>query len=212
MAKKDKYRSDSDAGAKMMQDLLLMGMKGFAESVKKRARRYLRSAKGKTDLEKSFTYELGIDKEQQANPNTRGVQLIFKMNEYGIFVDSGVSGTEVKYRTLYQFTNKQPPAKEVGKWALRKGMRLRDEKSGRFKKTAGQEERIGFLIARKIKKTGIPPTLFFRHALADAMRHDLPGLLGDHYDVWGKKQMEYVLINLAGTWAGRSDRVRSRLA
>jgi len=87
-----------------------------------------------------------------------GSRIYFEMEDYGMFQDRGVSGTERKYNTPFSYTNKMPPIDALSKWAKFNNIRLRDEK-GKFKK--GNYRTIGYLIARSIKKKGIKPSLFF---------------------------------------------------
>ena len=89
-------------------------------------------------------------------PNAIAVE--FEMEDYGIFQDKGVSGTEKKYNTPYSYKSKMPPVKPLADWAKSRNIRLRDEK-GKFKK--GNYNTIGFLIARSIYRKGIKPSLFF---------------------------------------------------
>ena len=89
-------------------------------------------------------------------PNS--IALDFEMEDYGIFQDKGVSGTEKKYNTPYSYKSKMPPIKPLAKWAQSKNIRLRDEK-GKFKK--GNYNTIGYLISRSIYRKGIKPSLFF---------------------------------------------------
>ena len=87
-------------------------------------------------------------------PNSIAVE--FEMEDYGIFQDKGVSGTEKKYNTPYSYKSKMPPVKPLADWAKSRNIRLRDEK-GKFKK--GSYNTIGFLIARSIYRKGIKPSL-----------------------------------------------------
>tara|TARA_R110001606_G_scaffold369852_2_gene526080 strand:- start:330 stop:671 length:342 start_codon:yes stop_codon:yes gene_type:complete len=80
------------------------------------------------------------------------------MDEYGMYQDKGVSGTEKKYNTPFKYTNKMPPIKPLADWAKFKNIRLRDAK-GKFAK--GNYKTIGFLISRSIYRKGIKPSLFF---------------------------------------------------
>ena len=89
-------------------------------------------------------------------PNSIAVE--FEMEDYGIFQDKGVSGTEKKYNTPFSYKSKMPPVKPLADWAKNRNIRLRDEK-GKFKK--GSYNTIGFLIARSIYRKGIKPSLFF---------------------------------------------------
>ena len=87
-----------------------------------------------------------------------GIKVSFDMNDYGKFVDKGVSGKEQKYSTPYAFTNKKPPMKPLMEWAKARRIRLRDEK-GRYAK--GNYRTIGFILQNSIYKKGIKPSLFF---------------------------------------------------
>ena len=89
-------------------------------------------------------------------PNSINVD--FQMEDYGLFQDKGVSGTEKKYNTPYSYTTKMPPVKPLSDWAQSKNIRLRDAQ-GKYKK--GNYNTIGFLIARSIYRKGIKPSLFF---------------------------------------------------
>ena len=89
-------------------------------------------------------------------PNS--IALEFEMEDYGVFQDKGVSGTEKKYNTPFSYKSKMPPVKPLSDWAKNRNIRLRDEK-GKFKK--GSYNTIGFLIARSIYRKGIKPSLFF---------------------------------------------------
>ena len=87
-----------------------------------------------------------------------GLKVSFNMNDYGKFVDKGVSGKEEKHNTPYSFTNKKPPMKPLMEWAKARSFRLRDEK-GRYEK--GNYKTIGFILQNSIYKKGIKPSLFF---------------------------------------------------
>ena len=97
-----------------------------------------------------------LDATVKAMPNSILVE--FEMNEYGLYQDKGVSGTEKKYDTPYSYKSKMPPIKPLAEWAKARNIRLRDEE-GKFKK--GNYQTIGYLIARSIYRKGIKPTLFF---------------------------------------------------
>ena len=89
-------------------------------------------------------------------PNSINVD--FEMEDYGLFQDKGVSGTQKKYDTPYSYKSKMPPVKPLAAWAKSKNIRLRDAQ-GKYKK--GNYNTIGFLIARSIYRKGIKPSLFF---------------------------------------------------
>ena len=92
----------------------------------------------------------------KVTPNA--IQVQFLMEEYGLYQDKGVSGTEKKYNTPYSYKSKMPPIKPLAEWAKAKNIRLRDEQ-GKYKK--GNYNTIGYLIARSIYRKVIKPSLFF---------------------------------------------------
>ena len=113
----------------------------------------------------------------------------FKMPEYGIYQDSGVSGTEKKYNTPFSYKSKMPPIKPLSDWAKARNIRLRDDK-GRFQK--GNYKTIGFLIARSIQKKGIKPSLFFTRPFEKAFKN-LPKELIEAFALDTKEFLEYTL-------------------
>ena len=86
------------------------------------------------------------------------------MEDYGEFVDKGVSGVEKKYNTPYSYRDKMPPPSKLDKWIVKKSIAPRDEK-GRFLK----RKTVQFLIARSIFKNGIAPSLFYTNAYKKAV-------------------------------------------
>ena len=94
-------------------------------------------------------------------------QLSFLMEEYGVFQDKGVSGTEKKYNTPFKYTNKKPPASAFSQWVIRKGLKgVRDEK-GRFVSRKG----LQFAIANTVFRKGIKPSLFFTKPFEKAFKN-----------------------------------------
>jgi hypothetical protein len=124
----------------------------FAKYVVQQSRSNL--TKGKKNVSKSLYDSIGYD--LTVSPNS--FSLSFIMDEYGMYQDKGVSGTEKKYNTPFKYTNKMPPIKPLADWAKFKNIRLRDAK-GKFAK--GNYKTIGFLISRSIYRKGIKPSLFF---------------------------------------------------
>jgi hypothetical protein len=124
----------------------------FAKYVVQQSRSNL--TKGKKNISKSLYNS--IDYDLTVSPNS--FSLSFIMDEYGMYQDKGVSGTEKKYNTPFKYTNKMPPIKPLADWAKFKNIRLRDAK-GKFAK--GNYKTIGFLISRSIYRKGIKPSLFF---------------------------------------------------
>jgi len=84
-------------------------------------------------------------------------QLEFLMEDYGVFQDKGVSGTEKKYNTPFKYTNKRPPASAFSNWVVRKGLKGTRDSKGRFVSRKG----LQFAIANSIYKKGIKPSMFF---------------------------------------------------
>lgn len=95
-----------------------------------------------------------------------------EMENYGLFVDKGVSGVNKKYGTPYSYKSKggkqglkgMPPPSKLDKWIVRKGIAPRD-KNGRLI----SRKSLQFLIARGIFKNGIAPSLFFTKPFRVAM-------------------------------------------
>jgi len=135
-----------------MLNNLEYSLRQFAKYVVKQSRSNL--TKNKKNVSKSL-YD-SIDYNLKVSPNE--FTLSFIMDEYGMYQDKGVSGTEKKYNTPFKYTNKMPPIKPLADWAKFKNIRLRNEK-GQFSK--GNYKTIGFLISRSIYRKGIKPSLFF---------------------------------------------------
>lgn len=135
---------------------MLKGVQGslnkFAKYVVQQSRTNL--TKGKKNVSKSLYNSIEYDLKVMTN----SFSLSFIMDEYGMYQDKGVSGTEKKYNTPFKYTNKMPPIKPLADWAKFKNIRLRDAK-GQFAK--GNYKTIGFLISRSIYRKGIKPSLFF---------------------------------------------------
>lgn len=83
--------------------------------------------------------------------------LEFLMEEYGLFKDKGVSGTNTKYATPYSYTTaSKNPGYYILPWVASKRFQFRDRK-GRFT----SYKSAAFLIGRAIKRRGMRPSLFF---------------------------------------------------
>jgi len=124
----------------------------FKKFVIKQAR--TRLTKGKKNVSKDLYNSLKGD--VKASENSFRVEFI--MEDYGVYIDKGVSGKDKKYDTPYSFRDKKPPAEPLAKWAKARNIRLRDE-AGKFKK--GNYTTIGYILANSIFKKGIKPSLFF---------------------------------------------------
>ena len=108
--------------------------------------------------------------------NANSFEMEFSMEEYGIYQDKGVSGTEKKYNTQYKYTTKAPPPKAFDKWIVRKGLAPR--KNGKFQTRKG----LQFALSRYIFKKGIKPSLFFTKPFEKAYKK-LPQDLVDAFGV-----------------------------
>jgi len=123
----------------------------FAKYVIQQSRTNL--TKGKKNTSKKLYNSLDSDLKVSEN----SFELSFLMEEYGVFQDKGVSGTEKKYNTPFKYTNKKPPASAFSKWVIRKGLKGTRDKKGRFISRKG----LQFAIANSIYKKGIKPSMFF---------------------------------------------------
>lgn len=127
--------------------------------------------------------------EHTLNVYPSSFDLNFEMNDYGEFVDKGVSGKERRYDTPYKFTNKMPPRKDILKWVNKKRLRLKG-KDGKFKK--GGQESLAYLIQRSIYKKGIKPSLFFTKAFEQHFK-ELPEELEKAFALDVEDFMEFTL-------------------
>ena len=119
--------------------------------------------------------------ELTVHPNS--FSLSFIMNEYGVFQDKGVSGTEKKYNTKFSYKQSSKlrgleyHQSIFSEWAKFRNIRLRNAK-GQFAK--GNYKTIGYILADSIKKKGIKPSLFFTKPFERAFK-DLPEDLIEAY-------------------------------
>ncbi len=84
------------------------------------------------------------------------ISFSFEMEDYGEFIDKGVSGVDKKYNTPYAYTTKPPPPSVFAEWAKAKGFKPRD-KNGKFI----TNKAFGFIMSRHIFSKGQKPTRFF---------------------------------------------------
>jgi hypothetical protein len=84
-----------------------------------------------------------------------------KAAKYANFVHWGVNGTRKRRGAPYSYTNKQPPTTAVMKWMKAKPVRLRDENGKFVKQTPKKLKSAAFLIARSIKRNGVPGVFYF---------------------------------------------------
>ena len=139
-------------------------LNSFGKQVVNRAKGGLQKAKGGgTDLENSIRFEVITEDD--------GFTVQFYMNNYGQFLDKGVSGTKERQNykdynnkvisSPFKYTNKQPPPGILSKWISKKGIKGRDKKTGRFISNMS----LAFIIGRKIKRDGIKSLSFFQKPL-----------------------------------------------
>ncbi len=119
------------------------------------------------NVDKKLYDSLGSEVEVGAN----SFRLAFTMEDYGVFQDKGVSGTQKKYNTPFSYKSKMPPAKPITDWVTRKGFQFRkpDGKFMSYKQTS-------YLVRSAIFKNGIKPSLFFTKPFEAAFKN-LPGEL-----------------------------------
>ena len=133
----------------------------FAKYVIKQSKSNL--TRGKKNSSKKLYNSLDYD----LNVSKNSFSLSFLMEDYGEFVDKGVSGIKNKYDTPYSYKDKMPPPNKMDKWIVKKGLKgIRDSK-GRFI----TRKSLQFIIARSIFNKGIKPSLFFTKPFEKAFKN-----------------------------------------
>jgi hypothetical protein len=135
----------------------------FAKYVVQQSRSNL--TKSDKNVSKELYNSLGYD----LNVSKNSFSLSILMEDYGVFQDKGVSGTEKKYNTPFKYTNKRPPASAFSNWVVRKGLKGTRDSKGRFVSRKG----LMFAVANSIFKKGIKPSMFFTTPFQKAFK-DLP--------------------------------------
>jgi len=138
-------------------------LQDFGDKVVDEAKKSLKKQKGDTALGQSIRVKVV--------PTATGFDTMFYMNDYGTYLDEGVSGTKVSHsftdakgktrKSSYSYTNKQPPSGIIEKWIKKKGIKGRSSKTGRFI----TNKSLSFLIARSIKLKGLKSLSFFQKPL-----------------------------------------------
>lgn len=154
-------------------------LKSYGKYIVRQARGILKQ-RGKDDtgkLSKSLKFKITQDKE--------GYDIKFLASKYAAFVNKGVSGTKgtrtyidadgKRKRSPFKF-KKQPPSHVIEGWIKRKGLKGRSRgtkyklKDGTIKsRGAGRfitRKSFAFIIARSIKKKGIPAASFYTQPLS----------------------------------------------
>ena len=142
-------------------------LNSFGQNVVDDSKKLLQSEKGSTALGKSIRFKVT----KEAN----GFSTKFYMDDYGTFLDKGVSGNKKKQsykdskgRTVsspYAYTTKGPPIDIISKWIKKKGIKGHGIKKGRSKNTGQYVSGFAYLISRKIKRDGIKSLSFFQKPL-----------------------------------------------
>ena len=153
-------------------------LKDFGDNVVASAQANLNKDKGNTALGQSINVKVV--------PDDKGFSVNFYMEDYGTFLDKGVSGNEnpqsfTDYKGMtksspYKYTTKQPPTGILEKWIATKGLKGRKSlikhRKGDAKKKkikgAGQfitNKSFAFAIAKTIQRKGIKSLSFFQEPL-----------------------------------------------
>ena len=111
----------------------------------------------------------------------------FYMNDYGMYVDKGVSGKSKiqdyvnydnkKVESPFKYTTKGPPIDILSKWIKARGIKPTGFKRGRSTKTGQFISGFAYLISRKILREGIKSTSFFQRPISLASRKFGVGIL-----------------------------------
>tara|TARA_R100000935_G_scaffold18207_1_gene35272 strand:+ start:1458 stop:2024 length:567 start_codon:yes stop_codon:yes gene_type:complete len=132
-----------------------------------------------------------------------GVDLIFIMEEYGMFLDAGVYGSNPSLANTkkskgkqkgketnsvftgadgiaekFSYKQKKPPLKDILSWAQTKNISLK-RKNG----TVASYTSIGFWLQKRIFAQGIAPTLFFTKPFLKAFKN-LPDEILKEFDFY----------------------------
>ena len=96
----------------------------FGQKVIDESKKELKAAKGDTALGASIRFKVEL--------TSTGFSTKFYMNDYGTYLDEGVSGTKEKQsyidykgktrKSSYSYTTKGPPIDILSKWIKRKGI------------------------------------------------------------------------------------------
>ena len=147
-------------------------LKSFGNQVVRDSKKLLRSAKGSTALGNSIRVEV--------IPTAIGFDTKFYMEDYGTYLDEGVSGNkkQVSYTdykgkkrvSSYKYTTKGPPIDILSKWIKKKGIKPSGTGRGRSKNTGQYISGLAYLISKKIKRDGIKSLSFFQQPLGVGLK------------------------------------------
>jgi hypothetical protein len=109
-----------------------------------------------------------------------GFTVQFFMEDYGTFVDKGVSGNKKNrsyknyqgktVKTDYKYTTKGPPIDILSKWIKKRGIKPKGTGRGRSKITGQYISGLAYFISAKIKSQGIKGISFFQRPLQLGMK------------------------------------------
>tara|TARA_R110000824_G_scaffold369007_1_gene558404 strand:- start:61 stop:606 length:546 start_codon:yes stop_codon:yes gene_type:complete len=143
---------------------LIKFLTSFGNQVVRDSQNLLKKEKGETALGKSIRFEVVAEE--------MGYATNFYMEDYGEYLDQGVSGNKKKrsYTTYlgsskaspYSYTTKGPPIDILSKWIKKKGIEPKGLGRGRSKKTGQYISGFAYLISKKIKREGIKSLSFFQ--------------------------------------------------
>ena len=151
----------------MNTDNLERYLNSFGNQVVRDSKELLQSAKGNIALFNSIRFKVV--------PTALGFDTKFYMDDYGTFLDKGVSGNKKKQYYIntkqkkttspYSYTTKGPPIDILSKWIKKKGIKPKGLGKGRSKKTGQYISGFAYLISKKIKREGIKSLSFFQKPL-----------------------------------------------
>ena len=171
----------------MKTEALERYLNSFGKYIVQQARTNLTKAK------KNDTKDLYNSISFKVTTNAQGFSVQFFMDNYGTFVDKGVSGTKQKqdYTNTYgkkvvspfRFgTGSSLVGKAKGgmsgimsKWVKKKGFQWKDKQTGKFM----SHKSMGYLIARSIYRDGIKSLSFFQRPLGLGLKQFGKDLLGN---------------------------------
>jgi len=161
-------------------------LNSFGKYIVKQSRTNL--TKAKKNVNKSLYNSISFQVVKTAN----GFQVQFSMNEYGAYVDKGVSGNkkprsykDYKGRTVrtdYKYKRKGPPIDILSKWIKKRGIKPKGTGRGRSKNTGQYISGLAYFISAKIKSQGIQGISFFQRPLELGLKRFGDELLGSLSD------------------------------
>ena len=151
----------------MITEAVARYLESFGNQVVRDSKDLLQKDKGSTALGKSIRFKVV--------PTATGFDTKFYMENYGTYLDKGVSGNKKKqsfkdYKGItrtssYSYTTKGPPIDILSKWVKRKGLKPKGWGKGRDKKTGQYISGQAIYISHKIKTRGIKSLSFFQKPL-----------------------------------------------